>query len=99
MSLKIQLNSLLTSSWNCVNIFTIGLRTVYMSGVAPLLRSAMMPDANWSASSSALCCDMPRCMFSITRARTMDPVVNPSIFSITQPAISDALSMLDCESP
>ena len=46
MSLKIQLSSLLTSSWNCVNSFTSGFRAEYSVGVDPLLLSAMMPDAN-----------------------------------------------------
>ena len=63
ISLKIQLSSLLTSSWNCVNSFTSGFRAEYSVGVEPLLRSAMTPEANWSASCIALISLMPRRKF------------------------------------
>ena len=46
ISLKIQLSSLLTSSWNCVNSFIHGACAAYSVGIEPLLLSAMMPDAN-----------------------------------------------------
>ena len=46
MSLNIQLSSLFTSSWNCVNSFTSGFRAEYSVGVDPLLLSAITPDAN-----------------------------------------------------
>ena len=46
ISLKIQLSSLLTSNWNCVNNFTHGACAANNVGVDPLLLSAMTPDAN-----------------------------------------------------
>ena len=62
-SLNTQLNVLFTSSWNCVNSFTSGFRAEYSVGVEPLLRSAITPAANWSASCIALVSLMPLCRF------------------------------------
>ena len=98
MSLKIQLSSLLTSNWNCVKSLMIGFRDEKIVGVAPLLRSAMMFAANWSASCIAFTSLMPSRRFCRYRARTTLPVVNPSTASIKNAAFSETLSMVDIAS-
>ena len=73
---------LLTSSWNCVNIFISGFRASKSVGIAPFERSAITFAAKSSASRIAVSSLMPRSMFSMYRARTMVPAENWSIHSI-----------------
>ena len=73
---------LLTSSWNCVNIFISGLRASKSVGIAPFDRSAITFAAKSSASRIAVSSLIPRSRFSMYRARTMVPAENVSIHSI-----------------
>ena len=70
--------------------FVIGLLRLNSVGVEPLLRSAITPAVQLSASVMAAVLLIPRFRFWLYRARTRLPAVNWSIYSIGEDMVADA---------